>query len=92
VSLGEKGALLTTPDNSFFCSAPHINTSSTVGAGDSMVAGLAYAFAQNKKPSDTLKLATACGTGTAKQPGTQLFSTDDLDSLLKVITVKTLDI
>lgn len=92
VSLGEKGALLTTPDNSFFCNAPHINTLSTVGAGDAMVAGLAHTFAQKNKPSEALKLATACGTGTAKQSGTQLFNPDELDDLLKEITVKTLDI
>ncbi len=92
VSLGEKGALLTTPDNSFFCNTPFINTYSTVGAGDSMVAGLAHAFAQNKTPAEALKLATACGSGTAKQPGTQLFNIDDMNDLLKEIEIKTLDI
>ena len=92
VSLGEKGAVLTTPDNSFFCNSPIINTHSTVGAGDSMVAGLAHAFAQNRNPSEALKLATACGAGTAKKPGTQLFNTDELEGLLKEIDVKTLDI
>lgn len=92
VSLGKKGAILTTSENSFFCNSPTINTHSTVGAGDSMVAGLAHAFAQNKNPVEALKLATACGAGTAKLQGTQLFNIDELDSLLKEIDVKTLDI
>ena len=92
VSLGEKGAILTTPDNSYFCNSPRIEVISTVGAGDSMVAGLAHAFAQKKSPDQALKFAVACGAGTAKQKGTQLFKLDELDKLMKEIDVKTLDI
>ena len=92
VSLGQQGAILTTPDNSFYCNSPEIKTHSTVGAGDAMVAGLAHAFAQNLTPKQALKLAVACGSGTAKQPGTQLFNPDEIDQLSKQLNVKTLDI
>ena len=92
VSLGEKGAILTTPDNSYFCNSPRIKVISTVGAGDSMVAGLAHAFAQKKSPDQALKLAVACGAGTAKQKGTQLFNLEEIDKLMKEIKVRTLDI
>lgn len=92
VSLGEKGAILTGPDNSYFCNAPAIKPHSTVGAGDSLVAGLAYAFSQNQKLERVLKLAVCCGAGTAKQPGTQLFNAAELDSLTKQISINTLDI
>jgi 6-phosphofructokinase 2 len=63
-----------------------------VGAGDSMVAGLAHAFVQKKSPDQALKLAVACGAGTAKQKGTQLFNPEELDKLMKEINVRTLDI
>lgn len=92
VSLGEKGALLTTPDNSYYCNSPSINMRSTVGSGDAMVAGLAHAFSQGNSPSYALKLAVACGAGTAEKSGTQLFTVDELEDLIKRIDVKTLHI
>lgn len=92
VSLAENGAILTGPENSYYCNSPEIKVRSTVGSGDSMVAGLAYAFIQNISPEQALKLAVACGAGTAKQPGTQLFKTEDINGLLKQIKIKKLDI
>lgn len=92
VSLGEDGAILTDSDNSYYCKSPDITTHSTVGAGDSMVAGLAYGFTHKQSPEQTLKLAVACGAGTAQQPGTQLFKVKELDQLVKQISVKALDI
>lgn len=92
VSLGKQGAVLTTPDNSYYCHTPTIKTHSTVGAGDAMVAGLAYSFVQNQPPKQCLKLAVACGTGTAKQPGTQLFKAAELKQFTEQLTVKTLNI
>ena len=92
VSLAEKGAILTGPDNSYYCNSPNITVNSTVGAGDSIVAGLAYAFALNKSPEQALKFAVSCGAGTAIQPGTRLFNTHDLENLSKEIEIKALDI
>lgn len=92
VSMGVKGAILTCPENSYYCNSPKITVNSTVGAGDSMVAALAYAFAEKKTAKQALKLAVTCGAGTAKQPGTQLFNPEDLDSLSTQITVKALNI
>jgi len=92
VSLAEKGAILTGPENSYYCNSPTIKVHSTVGAGDSMVAGLAYAFSQSHPAEQALKFAVACGAGTATQNGTQLFHTDKLTSLSEQITIKTLDI
>jgi 6-phosphofructokinase 2 len=92
VSMGEKGAILASPENSYYCNSPNITINSTVGAGDSMVAALAYSFAKNEKPEQALKLAVACGAGTAKQPSTQLFDAEDLELLSKQITVNTLNI
>ena len=92
VSLAEKGAILTGPDNSYYCLSPNITTHSTVGAGDSMVAGLALAFAQHQAPDQALKLAVACGAGTAKKPGTQLFNPKEIENLIQQTEIKTLDI
>ncbi len=92
VSMGESGAILSNPENSYFCNAPLITAHSTVAAGDSVVAGLAYALNQQQTPENILKLAVACGTGTAKQPGTQLFTLEDVELFKQQVEIKTLDI
>jgi len=92
VSLGDKGAILTCQENSYYCRSPRIQMRSTVGAGDSMVAGLAYAFSQEQTPQQALKLAVACGAGTAKYPGTQLFTSEDIHDLSEQINIEILDI
>lgn len=92
ISLAEKGAILTGLDNSYYCNSPKIKVNSTVGAGDSLVAGLAFAFSQNQTPEQALKFAVACGAGTAMQAGTQLFNSHDLEKLSSEIAVKALDI
>ncbi len=92
VSMGEKGAILSSKENSFYCHAPAINAHSTVGAGDSVVAGLAHALTQQQTAENTLKHAVACGAGTARQPGTQLFTLEDLKLFKQGIEIKTLDI
>ncbi|WP_308388771.1 1-phosphofructokinase [Acidithiobacillus sp. AMEEHan] len=90
VSLGGEGALLIGSEQSFFANAPRIQIRSTVGAGDSMVAGLVAAFAQGQRPEEALRLAVACGSATAAQPGTSIFTHNDLDPLLRQIEVENL--
>ena len=92
VSLGGDGALLVGPEGVFHARAPAVRVRSTVGAGDSMVAGLVAAFAQGQRPEEALRLAIACGSGTAAQPGTGIFSHNDLDPLLREIAVETLNV
>jgi len=92
VSLGSEGALLVGPAGSFYARAPAIAVRSTVGSGDSMVAGLVAAFARRQRPEEALRLAVACGSGTAAQPGTAIFSYNDLGALLQQIEVTPLDI
>lgn len=91
VSLGKEGALLCGPDNIYYAAAPAMKISSTVGAGDSMVAGLVFAFAHEQTPEQALRLGVACGTGTACHPGTDLFNAKEIDPLLAMITVRKLD-
>lgn len=91
VSLAQEGALLCGPDNTWHAPAPPVPVKCTVGAGDSMVAGLVFAFAGGRDPAQALRLAVACGTGTTQHSGTELFSTEDLNALSGTITVRGLD-
>ena len=92
VSLGGEGALMCGPDNTYHAAAPAVKISSTVGAGDSMVAGLLFAFAHAYAAVDALQFAVACGTGTTLHPGTALFTADEVATLRRDIVVRTLDI
>lgn len=91
VSMGPDGALLVGPDNTYLATAPDVVVSATVGAGDSMVAGLTAAIARHAPAQDALRQGVACGTGTVQHPGTELFSADDIKHLAPQIEIHTLD-
>jgi len=92
VSLGDDGALLTGPDNTYHAGAPVVEVRSSVGAGDSMVAALVVAFAHGAMAQEALQLGIACAAGTVSQPGTELFSSKDVEHYLDGIAVRCLDI
>ena len=54
---------------------------STVGAGDSMVAGITYMFSQNASPEEALRFGVCCGSAATMNEGTQLFDKKDVYTL-----------
>jgi len=92
VSMGGDGALLAGPENTYHAAAPAIIVRSSVGAGDSMVAALVAGFAHGIEPQEALRLAVACAAGTVSQPGTELFSPQDVTDYLEGIVLRSLDI
>jgi 6-phosphofructokinase 2 len=85
VSLGAGGALLVTRDESFRAVAPGVPRKSTVGAGDSMVAGIIYSLNLNKDLRFALRYGVACGTAATMNPGTELCRKEDADALFSII-------
>lgn len=92
VSLGGEGALLTGPDETLLAKAPRIEVNATVGAGDSMVAGLVAAFAKGLPMEAALRQGVACGSATAQYPGTELFAKGDVERLMEQVTTEPLGI
>ena len=92
VSLGSEGALFTSPEDTLYAIAPKVDAQSTVGAGDSMVAGLIAGFVRGLSSADILRLAVACGAGTVQQPGTELFMTEMVAALAPAIEIRELGI
>jgi len=90
VSLGAQGALLVQEDGSYYVAAPEVKVISTVGAGDSMVAGLVAGLVQGWEPVDVLRLGVACGSATAAKPGTQIFARAEAMALLDRVKAKRL--
>jgi 6-phosphofructokinase 2 len=81
VSMGGMGALLVTNDITQMISAPPVIKRSTVGAGDSMVAGILFYLSQGKSLPEAARYGVACGTAATMNPGTQLCTKKDADNI-----------
>ena len=88
ISLGEKGAMLFTNNKELKVSSPKVEKKSTVGAGDSMVAGFVLSLSQGKTFEDALKYGVACGTAATMNPGTELCNKKDADTLVQKILIE----
>lgn len=88
VSLGEKGAYVATKNFSEFIEAPVVPKRSTVGAGDSMVAGIVYGCERNLDLRQMVRLGIACGSAATMNPGTELFEKDDVMRLYDQMAAK----
>jgi 6-phosphofructokinase 2 len=82
VSLGGNGAMLVTKEKIVHAIPPVVKRLSTVGAGDSMVAGMVLALSQNKPLEEVLRFGVACGTAATINPGTELCKKEDVERLL----------
>jgi 1-phosphofructokinase len=58
VSLGDEGALFLTPEAELMAGAPSVKVISTVGAGDSLLAGFLQGLLQGETPPNCARLAT----------------------------------
>ncbi|MBU6342141.1 MAG: 1-phosphofructokinase family hexose kinase [Bacteroidetes bacterium] len=85
VSLGPQGALLATREGFEHIPAPMVKKKTTVGAGDSMVAGMMYALSQGKSHREMTQMGVACGSAATLNLGTQLFQTADAHRLFQWI-------
>ncbi|WP_426750568.1 1-phosphofructokinase family hexose kinase [Myxococcus sp. Y35] len=87
VSMGAEGALVTLPDAQFRAAPPPVQTHSSVGAGDSFVAGMTFALARGKSAEEGLRWGIACGTAALLTQGTDLCHREDVERLFSQVTV-----
>jgi 6-phosphofructokinase 2 len=83
VSLGASGAMLVTKNECERIIAPSVKRKSTVGAGDSMVAGMVWGMQQGFNFKQMIRIGVACGSAATLNEGTQLFKKEDADRLYK---------
>jgi 6-phosphofructokinase 2 len=76
VSMGPDGAWLVSMNEGYYCEAPKVEKKSTVGAGDSMVAGITYMFSKGATPKEAVRFGVCCGSAATMNEGTQLFDKD----------------
>lgn len=87
VSMGAAGAMLVTGNRAIHIMPPAVKIKSTVGAGDSMLAGIVLSLAQNKSIEEAAQYGVACGTAATMNAGTELCRKEDADHLYKLIQV-----
>lgn len=90
ISLGEKGALCCNGDEVYHAAAPKIDAKSTIGAGDSMIAGFLAAYAENplSDAEQLLRRAVAYGTAACMTEGTLPPVTEDIEKIYKEIRIE----
>lgn len=86
VSMGADGAWLISSDHRYFVAAPAVEKKSTVGAGDSMVAGITYSLQKNMSLRDAIRFGVACGSAATMNDGSQLFKKEDAENLFTAIS------
>lgn len=70
VSLGEEGLLGVTNQQALLAKVPKVSVCSTVGAGDSALAGFLLALSKGESWSVALRLAASFGTAAVATEGT----------------------
>ena len=81
VSMGSAGAVFVSDKYAEKILVPKVEVKSTVGAGDSMVAGIVLYLSTGKDLYEAVQYGLACGTAATMNPGTELCRKSDADSL-----------
>ncbi|HZP95431.1 MAG TPA: PfkB family carbohydrate kinase [Candidatus Limnocylindria bacterium] len=90
ISQGAQGAIGVAAAGAWRARPPAVLARSTVGPGDSMVAGLAIALDEDLGLAEGLRLGSAAGAATCAVPGTQLGSREEVERLLPLVMVEPL--
>jgi len=90
VSMGAAGALLVWGDQVIQAVPPVVKRLSTVGAGDSMVAGAVLSLSKGAPLEEALRYGVAAGTAATMNPGTELCRKEDVDWVFKKVRLQAL--
>lgn len=82
VSLGPAGAILVTKEMVRQISPPAVRARGTVGAGDSLVAGIVWSLHNGRPLEEAVEYGCVCGAAATLHPGTSLCSKEDVDYLM----------
>lgn len=88
VSMGKSGAMMFMGDYKVKCPAVPVRAHSTVGAGDAMVAGLAYAWENGLSEEETVRLCMAVSAGAVTTIGTKPPSRELVDELIPQVVIE----
>jgi 6-phosphofructokinase 2 len=88
VSMGVMGVLGISSNAVYHVIPPKIKVGSSIGAGDSLVAGLIFSLSESKSFEESLILGVACGTASTLNQGRELCKKEDIDTIKKDVKIK----
>lgn len=88
ISMGKDGAMFLKDEYQVKCPAVSVKAHSTVGAGDAMVAGLAYAWDNNLSNEETVRLCMAVSAGAVTTIGTKPPAKELVDILKDQVVIE----
>lgn len=91
VSDGGNGSIFVTKEEAFIAKGIKVEVKSTVGAGDSMVAAIAYGLDQKLELKDIMVLASAVSTANVMTEGTQTGDLSIIESLKEKVRIEKID-
>ncbi|MDD3361188.1 MAG: 1-phosphofructokinase [Hespellia sp.] len=90
VSMGKSGAMFLIDGEKYRCAGLNVKAHSTVGAGDAMVAALAYSWDQKYTAEKTIAMCMAVSAGAVMTIGTKPPKKEMVEELLKQVEIETL--
>lgn len=87
VSMGSDGSLLVTKEEAYRGGTVPVQVVSTVGAGDSMLAGFIYGLEKNHALEDCIAIGTACSTITIRTDGYPKLDLEEVLTIAKQVPV-----
>ncbi len=88
ISMGKSGAMFVRDGYKAKCPALSVKAHSTVGAGDAMVAALAYAWDKKLDNDETIRLGMATSAGAVTTIGTKPPARELVDTLMKQVVIE----
>lgn len=91
LTLGEKGAVLFSAGEFLYARAPAVKVQSTIGCGDTFLAGFLSFFSRREPLEKCLCFAVACGTAKATRKGTCMPGREDVIGILRGVRVRKME-
>ncbi|GBC97152.1 Tagatose-6-phosphate kinase [bacterium HR16] len=88
VSIGEKGAAIACADGCWVAIPPRVRAVSTIGSGDSMIAGALSVLVRSGTIEEAIRWGTAAGAATAMTDGSDIGTAEQIRTLLPQVEVR----
>lgn len=88
ISRGGDGSILVTEEACYRVYPVRVPVKSTVGAGDSMVAGFLHGLSRGMRDPEALSLSAACSTAAVMTEGSEVFALETVENILGKIRIE----
>jgi 6-phosphofructokinase 2 len=89
VSAGPRGVAGVSKEGNYLVTPPKVKVRSSIGAGDSLVAGMVFVLSKGGSFEEALALGVACGTASTLNAGGGLCVKEDIEAVKKDVIIKT---